>query len=81
MALYSNLESFHGLPAQDFKIIGDIADLPAVASCLRCEYDDDGTLSDYLTEPLAEPDAGKIQRGARLLAISSEIALAFDKTA
>jgi hypothetical protein len=61
MALYSNLESFHGLPVQDFKITGDIADLSAVAPRLRCEYDDDGTLSDYLTELLAEPDAGKIR--------------------
>jgi hypothetical protein len=61
MALYSNLESFHELPVRDFKIARDIADLSAVAPRLRCEYDDDGTLSDYITELLAEPGAGKIR--------------------
>jgi hypothetical protein len=61
MALYNNLERFHGLPVQDFKIARDIADLSTVAPRIRCDYDDDGTLSDYLTELLHEPDSEKIR--------------------
>lgn len=61
MTLYDNLEEFHGLSVQDFKIAGDIDDLASVVPRLRCGYDDDGTLSDYLTELLEEPNAGAIR--------------------
>jgi hypothetical protein len=56
-----NLREFHGLPVQDFKEPGAIKNLSAVAPRLRCEYDDEHTLSDYVNMLLAEPGVGGLK--------------------
>lgn len=61
MSIYKNLETFHDLPVKDFKAPGDIADFAAVATRLRCDYDDEDQLADHLTRLLEEPGASAIR--------------------
>jgi hypothetical protein len=55
MALYENLSAFAGLPVQDFKEPGDIKDFSSAAPRLRCSYDDELTLRDFLALILDQP--------------------------
>lgn len=61
MALYENLSEFAGLPVKDFREAGDITDFSAVAPRLRCTYDDELTLRDFLAVLLDQPGIGKVQ--------------------
>jgi hypothetical protein len=56
-----NLSTFNGLPVQDFKTSGDIADLGATVPRLRCDYDDDETLPELLSLLLAEPGVERVR--------------------
>ncbi len=61
MALYENLSEFAGLPVKDFREPGDIADFSNVAPRLRCTYDDNLTLRDFLAVMLDQPGVEKVQ--------------------
>jgi hypothetical protein len=78
MAIYENLRKFHDLPVKDFKQSGDIADLSTVAPRLRCHYDEDESLADYLSCLLDEPGALSIR--ALVLGVWMEGGEAIDTT-
>lgn len=61
MALYENLAEFAGLPVKDFREPGDITDFSAEAPRLRCGYDDELTLRDFLAVLLDQPGVEKVQ--------------------
>lgn len=55
MTIHENLGEFFGKRVVDFKAAGDIADFASTAPRVRCEYDDQHTISDYLSIMLDEP--------------------------
>lgn len=56
-----NIKTFHGISVEDFKSSGDIQDLANTAPRVRCDYDDEEMLTDYLDRLLAEPGSGSIR--------------------
>lgn len=61
MAIYENLTEFAGKPVVDFKNAGDIADFASVSPRIRCEYEEEETLSDFLARLLDQPGAAAIE--------------------
>ena len=61
MALYKNLETFYGLPVQDFTGPGAIRTLALATPRVRCEYDQQENLLDHLSRLLDEPDSANIK--------------------
>jgi hypothetical protein len=61
MSIHENLTEFAGKPVQDFKEAGAIADFSAVAPRIRCAYDEEETLTDYLALLLEQPGAQAIE--------------------
>jgi hypothetical protein len=55
MALYENMTEFAGLPVEDFREAGDIKDFSKAAPRLRCTYDDELTLRDFLAAMIDQP--------------------------
>ena len=55
MSLYENLKTFDDKPVVDFKKSGDVTDFTNTAVRLRCAYDDDETLEEYVLMLLNEP--------------------------
>ena len=57
-----NLTEFYGLPVVDFKQPGDISgsDFSKVSPRVRCDYDDEETLVDFLARLFAEPGISDI---------------------
>lgn len=61
MTIYENLTTFAGKPVRDFKAAGDVTDFAATAPRLRCTYDEDSTLRDYIAVLLDQPGVDKLE--------------------
>jgi hypothetical protein len=57
MTISENLTRFYDKPVIDFRDSGDIKSFAAAAPRLRCAYDDERSLRDYLAQMLDEPGA------------------------
>src|SRR6266702_5930551 len=55
MTISENLTEFYGRPVKDFREAGDIDDFAACAPRVRCEYDDQHTIPDYIALMLEQP--------------------------
>jgi hypothetical protein len=55
MTIRENLTEFHGKPVVDFRESGDISDFAACAPRVRCEYEDEKTIADYIALMLEQP--------------------------
>lgn len=59
--VHENLTAFAGKPVVDYKKAGDVRDFTTTTPRLRCEYDGDLELRDYLALMLDEPGVGETE--------------------
>ena len=78
MTIHESLTEFHGKEIKDFRAPGDVGDFAKVAVRVRCEYDDDQTIGDYLSLLLEQPGAAAIE--ALVIGLWSENGEAFEVT-
>lgn len=78
MTIHESLTEFHGREIKDFRAPGDVGDFANAAVRVRCEYDDEQTIGDYLAQLLEQPGADAIE--ALVIGLWSENGEAFEVT-